>query len=90
MVRLSAPHAQIYVRESLSDLEERLTLKEHYSQELGEVYNAIYRTPAELKAMMDEILIPCGFSYTVCGDYAFPPALRNRAETAQRYFVLTR
>lgn len=90
ITRLAAPSARIYLRESLSDLDDRLTLKEHYSEELDEVYNAIYRTPAELKAMMDEILVPYGFSYSVCGDYAFPPALRNRAETAQRYYILNR
>jgi SAM-dependent methyltransferase len=90
ITQLAAPRAGIYLRESLSDLEGRLTLKEHYSEELGEVYNAIYRTPKELKAMMDDILVACGFSYQVCGDYAFPPALRNREETAQRYFILRR
>ncbi|MBB4955658.1 SAM-dependent methyltransferase [Agrobacterium vitis] len=90
IARLAAPQARLYLRESISDMETRLTLKEYYSEELGEVYNAIYRTPAELKAIMDDILVPCGFSYSVCGDYAFPPALRNRAETAQRYFILNR
>lgn len=90
IAELAAPSAEIYVRESLSDLDVRLTLKEHFSEELDDVYNAIYRTTAELKAVMDETLVSAGFTYKVCGDYAFPPSLRNRAETAQRYFLLSR
>lgn len=90
LAQLAAPKAKIYVRESLSDMDIRLTLKEHFSDELDDVYNAIYRTTAELKAVMDDTLIADGFRYDVCGEYAFPPALRNRTETTQRYFTLTR
>ncbi|MDQ1185321.1 class I SAM-dependent methyltransferase [Agrobacterium larrymoorei] len=88
--KLSAPSSQIYIRESLSDIDVRLTLKEHFSEELGDTYNAIYRTTDELRAVMQETLIAEGFSYSVNGEYAFPPALRNRAETAQKYFLLNR
>ncbi|MEJ8311125.1 methyltransferase domain-containing protein [Agrobacterium larrymoorei] len=87
---LAAPQAMLYLRESLSDIDVRLTLKEHFSEELGDTYNAIYRTSDELRAVMDETLIAQGFSYSVNGEYAFPPALRNRAETAQKYFLLSR
>lgn len=90
IARLAAPKARLYIRESLSDMDVRLTLKEHFSEELGETYNAIYRTTAELKAVIEETLVSAGFRYEVCGDYAFPPELRNRAETAQRYFTLAR
>jgi cyclopropane fatty-acyl-phospholipid synthase-like methyltransferase len=90
IARLAADKARIYVRESLSEMDVRLTLKEHFSEELHEVYNAIYRTTAELTAVMTETLVAAGFTFEVCGDYAFPPALRNRAETAQRYFTLRR
>jgi SAM-dependent methyltransferase len=85
---LAAPQATIYVRESLSEMDVRLTLKEHFSDELGEAYNAIYRTTAELTTVMNDALVSAGFRFEVRGDYAFPPALRNRTETAQRYFTL--
>ncbi len=90
MSRLAADSAQIYLRESVSDMDVRLTLKEFYSEELKDEYNAIYRTAEELMAMMDETLIATGFRYDVCGEYAFPETLRNRAETAQKYFRLSR
>jgi len=90
IAKLAAPNATIYVRESLSELDVRLTLKEHFSEELDEVYNAIYRTTAELTDVITDTLVKAGFVFEVCGEYAFPPALRNRAETAQRYFTLRR
>lgn len=90
LAKLAAPKARIYVRESLSDMDVRLTLKEHFSDELNDVYNAIYRTTAEIKAVIDSTLIAGGFRYEECGQYAFPTALRNRTETTQRYFTLIR
>ncbi len=88
--KLAAPVAEVYVREPLSDIAKRMTLKQHFSEELDDVYNAIYRTPDEMKAVLDQTLVSGGFTYKVCGDYAFPPSLQNRAETAQRYFSLSR
>ncbi|MFK0331261.1 methyltransferase [Rhizobium sp. NPDC090275] len=90
IAKVAAPNAAIYVRESLSELDVRLTLKEHFSEELDEVYNAIYRTTTELTEVMTDTLVEAGFEFEVCGEYAFPLALRNRAETAQRYFTLRR
>lgn len=39
--------AKLYVQESVSIINQRLTLKNFYSDELKENYNAIYRTPEE-------------------------------------------
>lgn len=87
---LASPNARIYIRESVSELDERLSLIEHFSDELGEEYSAIYRTTEELREIIERTLISEGFKFNVSGDYAFPPELRNRVETVQRYFTLYR
>lgn len=90
IAQLSSKDALVYIRESVSEMDVRLTLKEYFSEELDQVYNAIYRTPDELRDVIGSTLVPAGFQFQADGDYAFPPHLRNRAETAQRYFILSR
>jgi SAM-dependent methyltransferase len=43
--------AQLYFRESVSVIKKRLTLKNFPSAELGVLYNAVYRTPAEYEQL---------------------------------------
>lgn len=64
----------------------RLTLKDFYSQELECNYNAIYRSAEEYRQMFQEnapalTVIQEGFAFGI-------PALNNRKETSQYYFLL--
>lgn len=81
--------AKIYIRESISIISDRITLKEFFSEELGESYNAIYRNEGELHEHIDSKLVSEGFKISARG-LAFPEHLRNREETAQYYFTLER
>ena len=45
----------IYIRETISVLDQRLTLKDFYSEELEVDYNAIYRTEKELMGFFEKI-----------------------------------
>ena len=49
------PHF-IYIQESISILNDRLTLKDFYSKELDTQYNAIYRTKEEYESYFQNIL----------------------------------
>ena len=86
---LASARALIYVREPASLLDHRLTLKEHYSDELAAESNAIYRTPGELRSFFQTHLGPAGFAESA-GGALYPPELDNRRETQQHYFVLAR
>jgi SAM-dependent methyltransferase len=89
MTDLAAPRASVYIRESISDIATRLTLKDFYSEELKEHYNGVYRTRAELQAEFAQTLVQGGFTLTDEG-YAFPEHLRNRAETTQYFYRFER
>ncbi|MDO1581017.1 class I SAM-dependent methyltransferase [Rhizobium oryzicola] len=86
---LAAPTATIYLRESVSDIETRLTLKDFYSEELKEYYNGVYRTRAELKAEFAKTLEHDRFAIAAEG-YVFQGALRNRVETTQYFYRFER
>lgn len=78
----------VIIREPIG-IGERLTLKEHFSDELKDTYNAIYRTRDELVSVLDKTLLEKGFRISEEG-YLFDKSLNNRKETAQYYFVLER
>lgn len=83
------PGTLICMREPVG-IETRLTLKDFYSDELEDNYNAIYRTREELIGLISPALLKKGFSVIHEG-YLFEEAgLNNRAETAQYYFILKR
>lgn len=86
---VSDEHAVICIREPLG-IDERLTLKGFYSEELKDNYNAIYRTRKELIGVMEETLLKKGFRITQNGFLFSEEELNNRKETAQYYFVLER
>ena len=46
--KVSDENTIIYIRETISYMDTRLTLKDFYSEDLNEEYNAIYRTEKEL------------------------------------------
>jgi len=86
---VAAADCRILFREPVG-LDMRLTLKEHFSDDMDQYYNAIYRTEPELMAMFDSTLLPAGFRMIESGDVYQDSALNNRADTRQRYFLFER
>jgi len=86
---VAAPRAKILLREPIAT-QQRLTLHEHFSEEMDQYYNAIYRTENELLSMVDSTLGAVGFRLIDCGDVYSEASLNNRAETKQRWFLLAR
>lgn len=86
--RCSQEHSVICIREPIG-MEERLTLKNFYSEELQDKYNAIYRTKDELNSFFT-ILLDKGFRITEEGYLFEADKLNNRKETVQYYYVFER
>uniref|UniRef100_N2AZY6 Methyltransferase domain-containing protein n=1 Tax=Eubacterium plexicaudatum ASF492 TaxID=1235802 RepID=N2AZY6_9FIRM len=82
-------HAKICIREPIG-LQDRLTLKDFYSNELDDEYHAIYRTRDELMKFLNVGLIKKGFHIEKEGFLFEEDALNNRKETAQYFFILER
>lgn len=80
---------KICIREPIG-LQNRLTLKEFYSDELKDEYSAIYRTRDELIKFLDGNLMKKGFYVKSEGFLFEEDSLNNRKETAQYYFILER
>jgi cyclopropane fatty-acyl-phospholipid synthase-like methyltransferase len=89
VVDVTADGARLLLREPVG-LERRLTIKEHFSDEMEQTYNAIYRTEEELMARAESILYPAGFALVDSGDVYADAQLNNRAETRQRWFLFER
>lgn len=85
-----ADHATIYIREPIAQ-QSRLTLKNFYSEELDDDYNAIYRSIKEYKESIYELLLTNGFNIKT-EDFLFETdkELNNRKETVQYYFIIER
>lgn len=79
----------ICIREPIG-IESRLTLKDQFSEELNDSYNAIYRTRDEIYELICKGFIDKGFSLNEEGFLFKNKELNNRRETAQYYFVLER
>ena len=86
---VAAPSARILIREPMA-LTQRLTLSNHFSDELEQEYHAIYRTESELRSMLERRLTPEGFMVLKSADVFDDPELNNRADTRQRWLVLER
>ncbi len=79
----------ICIREPIGIMD-RLTLKDQFSEELKDDYNAIYRTRNEFIDFFRCTLLDKGF-YISEEDFLFTePKLNNRKETSQYYFILKR
>lgn len=89
LVRLVKPQGRIYIRESVSIIGMRLTLKDFFSDELSVNYNAVYRTIDEYMDYFKEYLFPYGFRLRK-RDLLLTPELGAREETNQAYFLLVR
>lgn len=78
------------IREPIA-LNDRLTLKDFFSNELNANYNAIYRSKMELMSLFQKPLIDRGFRVTNEGFlFEDDQNLNNRKETAQYFFILKR
>lgn len=86
---VSAMKCRLIFREPVG-LGKRLTLRNHWSDELEDEYHAIYRTEGELRAAMEKTLLSEGFNWVNSGDVYTDPSLNNRADTRQRWILLER
>ena len=75
----------VYFRESISVMENRLTLKDFPSTELNADYNAIYRTSAEYEQFFKDHLQGFKIQST---DLLLDEELGARKETNQRYWFM--
>lgn len=80
---ISAENKVIYIRETISVMDTRLTLKDFYSKDLEVDYNAIYRTQKELLDYFG------GFNdITTIKSEKIHETLNKHSETGYRYFIL--
>ena len=86
-VALAAPGATLILREPVGN-EQRLTLDEHWSDELDAAYNAVYRTRDELQALVSRAAGARLADWQSRWLYQ-EPALNNRSETRQAWMVAT-
>ncbi len=89
IVRQCEKHAIVCIREPLG-IKDRLTLKNFFSEELQDNYNAIYRTREELVHFFVTPFFNNGFTIKEEGFLFDEDSLNNRKETAQYYYILER
>lgn len=87
--RCCEKEAVICIREPIG-IEERLTLKDYYSDELKCDYNAIYRTRDEIKEILKDTLLNKNFAIETERFLFEADELNNRKETKQYYYILKR
>lgn len=79
----------IVLREPVG-IQKRLTLIDHWSEELELPYHATYRTEQELIQALDRTLGQQGFAVRASGDVYEDPAMNNRPDTRQRWLAVER
>jgi O-methyltransferase involved in polyketide biosynthesis len=82
-----APDAVVYLREPVG-VEERLTLRDHWSNELDAAYSAVYRVADDYRQALGPRFLDRGFE--LVHDAPLDPMLANRAQTTQHFFVMRR
>lgn len=82
---LCTSNAKIYLRESVSVINNRLTLKDFPSQELDTEYNAIYRTPKEYEEMIGTNLPEAKI---LASELLLTEETGARKETNQQYWLI--
>lgn len=89
ILSVAASECRLLLREPVA-IGERLTIKEHYSPDMEQEYNAIYRTEGELLDMVLKTLTPAGF-HLIDSGYVYADAqMNNRIETIQKWYLLDR
>jgi SAM-dependent methyltransferase len=86
---VAAKRCRLVIREPMAVVD-RLTIREHYSEDLNQTYNAIYRTEAELLQLASNGPLGGGFRRVDSADLFLDQSLNNRPETRQRWLVLER
>lgn len=87
--RVTEHHTIVCVREPIG-INERLTLKGDFSNELKDEYNAIYRTRDEIFQILKQTFIENEYHIASEGFLFEEEDLNNRKETSQYYFILER
>jgi SAM-dependent methyltransferase len=85
---IAGEDCRLVVREPVG-IEARLTITDHFSTDMDQVYNAIYRTEAEILEMFAP-LFDHGFRLVGRGDVYEDHSLNNRVETKQRWMIFER
>ncbi len=83
---LLAANGIIYLREPISTLDRRMTLKDFYSTELATLYHGIYRTDAEYKTLFAkhenlQLLTEAPL---------YDKKMHDRQETRHKYYIFTK
>jgi SAM-dependent methyltransferase len=79
----------LLIREPVA-VERRLSIVDHYSQDMDQNYNAIYRTEYDLLEKFNTFLFSNGFELH-SSDYLYKEStLNNRKETVQKWFKIVR
>ena len=81
--KIASNDKTIYIRETISVMDTRLTLKDFYSENLEEEYNAIYRTESELLEFFKDFE-----NITSIKSDKIHETLNKHDETGYRYFIL--
>lgn len=89
VAKVAAPECRLLIREPVA-IGERLTIKEHFSDDMEQVYNAIYRTEEELLLMISETLGQADFKLNDSGYVYTQQEMNNRADTVQKWYLLER
>lgn len=87
IAELADSECRLIIREPVA-IDNRLTIKEHFSTDLDQFYNAIYRTESELLHLITETLSPSGFRLLDSGFVFDNAEMNNRIETVQKWYVL--
>ncbi|CBL46679.1 Hypothetical protein HDN1F_30960 [gamma proteobacterium HdN1] len=89
MANALSPSGLILLREPMG-VDQRLTISEHYSDDMEQIYSAIYRTRGELEALIAKVMPAGSFRLAGCGDVYDEPTLNNRNDTKQQWLLLER
>jgi len=89
VIEVGASKCTFLLREPIG-IQKRLTIKEHFSEDMEQTYNAIYRTEKELLNICNEILGNAGFELKESADVFDNAIYNNRVETKQKYFLFKR
>jgi SAM-dependent methyltransferase len=89
IINIASNNFTLYIREPFA-LQQRLTLDNFYSSELGCSYSAIYRTKVEFEIMLNNTLLNSGFHISKHATLYADDNLNNRAETKQFYYIIKR
>lgn len=81
-------NARLYIREPIAT-QTRLTLSDHYSDELKHDYHVIYRTEDEMNEFFS-LITKKGFKLTQTDWLYDDEELNNRQETRQKYWIFSR